>query len=424
MSIAVERPAAEAGARPARVIMRFFGPGNVNRARDIINRVLTYPEPEVERLLAGLGGRLRAQASGCVEVFAEHYEQIRGTVPDGRGAEPVASAACSAPASRWSTPSSRSRSSIRRSSPPCAGRRARGLDSVPDEPAGHRRGPHLVDRLPHRASSTREGMSSSNRREPTAGRSRPPCRTCSTSRVFQRDLATLGVPPNRSGGSSTGSGRRFTRDQLAEAIDEARGDERGLRVPRRDRRHADLGDPGELSASPSPSAAQPRVGDRDLSVLGHRTARHRRPAAGAVHRRRRHATSTTEPSRRSTAAGSSPSCSSIAGGDTIDISLITGECAKNKGMALFPRRIDGRYAMISRIDNENLYYMESDDVGVWDQAQLIQAPKFPWQVMQIGNCGSPIETEEGWLLLTHGVGPMRQYCIGATLARSRRALAA
>ena len=101
--------------------------------------------------------------------------------------------------------------------------------------------------------------------------------------------------------------------------------------------------------------------------------------------------------------------------NTIDISLLTGECAKNKGMALFPRRIRGKYAMISRIDNESLFFMESDDILVWDQARIIEEPKFLWQVMQIGNCGSPIETEAGWLLLTHGVGPMRRYCIGASL---------
>ncbi len=103
------------------------------------------------------------------------------------------------------------------------------------------------------------------------------------------------------------------------------------------------------------------------------------------------------------------------GGDRIDVRLITGKSAQNKGMALFPRRIGGKYAMVSRIDNENLFYMESDDVGVWNEATLLQAPKFPWQVVQIGNCGSPLETEAGWLLITHGVGPMRQYCIGATL---------
>ncbi len=99
----------------------------------------------------------------------------------------------------------------------------------------------------------------------------------------------------------------------------------------------------------------------------------------------------------------------------IDINLITGESARNKGMALFPRRIHGKYAMISRIDNENLYYMESDDILVWDEAREIESPMFLWQVMQIGNCGSPIETKAGWLLLTHGVGAMRRYCIGATL---------
>jgi predicted GH43/DUF377 family glycosyl hydrolase len=110
-----------------------------------------------------------------------------------------------------------------------------------------------------------------------------------------------------------------------------------------------------------------------------------------------------------------PQMMQYSGGETIDINLITGECAMNKGMALFPRRIKDRFAMISRIDNENLYYMESDEVLNWDQAQVIQRPQFPWQVIQLGNCGSPIETEKGWLLMTHGVGPMRQYCIGATL---------
>jgi predicted GH43/DUF377 family glycosyl hydrolase len=99
----------------------------------------------------------------------------------------------------------------------------------------------------------------------------------------------------------------------------------------------------------------------------------------------------------------------------IDIHLLTGRSAQNKGMALFPRPIRGRYAMVARLDNENLYYLESDDVRVWDEARFLYAPQFPWEVMQVGNCGSPLETEAGWLLLTHGVGPMRQYCIGAIL---------
>jgi predicted GH43/DUF377 family glycosyl hydrolase len=94
---------------------------------------------------------------------------------------------------------------------------------------------------------------------------------------------------------------------------------------------------------------------------------------------------------------------------------LNGKSSKNKGMALFPRKIDGRYVMISRIDGENMYLMTSDNVNFWNEATCLQVPSDPWEFIQIGNCGSPIETSEGWLLLTHGVGPMRQYCMGATL---------
>jgi predicted GH43/DUF377 family glycosyl hydrolase len=97
------------------------------------------------------------------------------------------------------------------------------------------------------------------------------------------------------------------------------------------------------------------------------------------------------------------------------MSPLTGAAAKNKGMALFPRRIDGRYAMIARQDNENLYLIYSDDLYSWDGGVAILKPEFPWEFVQIGNCGSPIELDEGWLLLTHGVGPVRKYSIGAVL---------
>lgn len=97
------------------------------------------------------------------------------------------------------------------------------------------------------------------------------------------------------------------------------------------------------------------------------------------------------------------------------ISPLRGTAARNKGMALFPRRIDGRYAMIARQDNENLYLIYSDDLHAWDGGVAILKPQFPWEFVQIGNCGSPIELDEGWLLLTHGVGPVRKYSIGAVL---------
>lgn len=98
-----------------------------------------------------------------------------------------------------------------------------------------------------------------------------------------------------------------------------------------------------------------------------------------------------------------------------NISPIHGEYTQNKGLALFPRKIRGRYAMISRYDGVNNYLMFSDDIHVWHDARKIQEPLYPWEFIQLGNCGSPLETEKGWLLITHGVGPMRRYSLGAVL---------
>ena len=84
-------------------------------------------------------------------------------------------------------------------------------------------------------------------------------------------------------------------------------------------------------------------------------------------------------------------------------------------MALFPKKINNKYAMLSRVDGVNNYIMLSDDIHHWQEAQKIQEPKYSWEFIQIGNCGSPIETEKGWILLTHGVGPMRSYSLGVTL---------
>lgn len=97
------------------------------------------------------------------------------------------------------------------------------------------------------------------------------------------------------------------------------------------------------------------------------------------------------------------------------ISTLNGEAAQNKGMALFPRQIDGKYVMLSRKDRENLHLSISDDVHHWNEVTALHRPTHPWELMHIGNCGSPIETEAGWLVLTHGVGPMRRYVIGAML---------
>jgi predicted GH43/DUF377 family glycosyl hydrolase len=94
---------------------------------------------------------------------------------------------------------------------------------------------------------------------------------------------------------------------------------------------------------------------------------------------------------------------------------LKGTAARNKGMALFPKKIKGRYAMIGRQDNESLYLIHSDDLYSWNEGVALLKPQFPWEFVQIGNCGSPIELDQGWLLLTHGVGPVRRYSIGAAL---------
>ena len=92
-----------------------------------------------------------------------------------------------------------------------------------------------------------------------------------------------------------------------------------------------------------------------------------------------------------------------------------GSGAKNKNLALFPRKVNGNYVMISRIDGVNNFIMFSDKINIWENPRQLQSPKYPWEFTQIGNCGCPIETDKGWLLITHGVGAMRRYCLGASL---------
>ncbi|MBC7125920.1 MAG: glycosidase, partial [Bacteroidales bacterium] len=97
------------------------------------------------------------------------------------------------------------------------------------------------------------------------------------------------------------------------------------------------------------------------------------------------------------------------------ISTLNGPAARNKGMALFPRKVNGSYMMIGRQDNESLYIMKSDNPYFWYDSKPLIKPKYKWEHIQIGNCGSPIEIDEGWLVLTHGVGPIRTYSLGAIL---------
>ena len=100
---------------------------------------------------------------------------------------------------------------------------------------------------------------------------------------------------------------------------------------------------------------------------------------------------------------------------SFDMRAMTGSASGGKGMALFPRKIGGRYTMLGRHDNENVWLLQSDDLTHWEGGDRIITPKQSWEIVQMGNCGSPIEIDEGWLVLTHGVGTVRNYCIGASL---------
>lgn len=100
---------------------------------------------------------------------------------------------------------------------------------------------------------------------------------------------------------------------------------------------------------------------------------------------------------------------------TFDLRPMSGSAARNKGMAIFPRTVGGRYWTLGRQDGENLFIIDSDSPGHWDEGRMLLTPKYSWEMVQIGNCGSPIELDEGWLVLTHGVGAMRKYSIGACL---------
>jgi predicted GH43/DUF377 family glycosyl hydrolase len=100
---------------------------------------------------------------------------------------------------------------------------------------------------------------------------------------------------------------------------------------------------------------------------------------------------------------------------TFRMTTLNGSGAVNKGIALFPRMIDGSFVALARVDNENNYVLRSNNVRFWHEQQLLQAPRSAWELVQLGNCGSPIETEAGWIVITHGVGPLRTYALGALL---------
>jgi len=400
---------------PSRLIARFFCPGDLKRARDIIERVLAFPEEQVEALLADIERVFGDKHPNLVEVFAEHFEQIHAAVPVGRAVSPARRlflGACFTmeyaieSVALFNPSIVPGLAVLHEELPP---RAVRFLMSLRATGEGH-----LSSIVFRTGTIDADGEVRLDPPRPHSQTLKATLPDVFKKSTFLRDLAALGIPHDHVRPILDQLDEAFTRDQLSQAIDAARRDYetsgfletaadalisvtrvnyqlRLLQLPARS--------PTELVIFPFSDIE--RHGVEDLRMV-----RFSEDDGSQII----YGTFTAFSGERVF-----PQLMEFRGKSTIEISLITGECARNKGMALFPRRIRGKYAMISRIDNENLFYMESDDILFWDQARAIQAPKFPWQVMLIGNCGSPIETDKGWLLLTHGVGPMRQYCIGAML---------
>jgi predicted GH43/DUF377 family glycosyl hydrolase len=397
-----------------RVITRFFCPGDIKRTKAIIDRVLAFPESEVEDLLADLEGGFRIQHPDLRAFFADHFEQIRANIPSDimlTRDRQLLLGACftmdyALEAVALFNPSMVP-ALIQEGVQPGA---IRFLMSLRATGEGHLSSIVFRTGIIDETGDVRLDAPGTYSRPLKA--SVPDHFRKST---FRRDLAAMGIPENHFAAILDRLDENFTRTQLGDAIDAVRQNQAtsGFLEETADtlislsRVNYQLHIPHvpqvfrELEIVIFPFSDLERHGIEDLRLVRFTDDDGTQVYFG---------TFTAYDGGRVY-----PKLLEFRGGTTIDISLMTGECAKNKGMALFPERIGGKYAMISRIDNENLYYMESDDVLVWNEAQLLQAPKFPWQVIQLGNCGSPIETEAGWLLITHGVGPMRQYCIGASL---------
>jgi predicted GH43/DUF377 family glycosyl hydrolase len=411
MTVEVKRLPIQLERDSSRVITRFFRVGDEQRVRGILARILTIPEETITTLLTKLEGDYRPLHADIDDIFREHYAAVKHhiTHPDAvSDARARFIGACftmeyAIEAAALFNPSMIQ--AVDQSNVPLGS--VRFLMSLRATGEGHissivfRRG--LIDA---------NGAVSVN---PPGRYSRPARATAPdqfNKQDFMRQLRALDAWTPHAQVVLDRLGDHFTRAELSAAIDDLR---------------KELTVTGELEASNGALLALtqanyeiPLAPDMDISeaVIFPYSGNEQRGIEDLRLVRftdddgseRLYGTYTAYDGARIF-----PQLLDYAVGENVRVHVLTGRSAKNKGMALFPRKIRGRYAMIARLDNENLYYMESDDVHVWDEAQVLCAPKFPWEVVQIGNCGSPLETKAGWLLLTHGVGPMRQYCIGATL---------
>jgi predicted GH43/DUF377 family glycosyl hydrolase len=413
MPILVERLPIALTPDPSRMITRLFFPGDIKRAREIVERALSVPEDEIERLVSELERSFVGRHPDLRVVFAEHYDRIRFDIGVDRStseARRLFIGACFTMEYAIESVALCNPSIVpafRQEGVPPGG--VRFLMSLRATGEGHLSS--IVFRTGVIDAKGEVRLDAPGTYSQSLRATLPDLFRKST---LSRNIVALSVPEKCVQPILDRLGERFTREELSKAIDAVRRESQtsGFLESAADtlisltrlNYQLHLSNPAAQSQSEFvifPFSDIERQGMEDLRLV-HFTENDRSTID--------YGTFTAFNGKRGFSQ-----LMEFHGESSIEVSLITGECARNKGMALFPRRMHGKYAMVARIDNESLYYMESDDILAWDDARKIQAPKFPWQIILIGNCGSPIETDAGWLLLTHGVGPMRRYSIGATL---------
>lgn len=396
----------------SRVVMRPFDPTSGHRAEKIIARVSSLTEPEVERLLAGVMGDFRERHQRTREFFLHRYEQVRGHLLTD---QPISESRRLLIGSYFTQEYALESAALFNPS----------MVWHPDQaglPDGSRR---FVVSLRatgegHISSITfRSGVIDDGGRirmdEPTRFVAAPDLvpNALYDKTLFRRKLAELGVNGVPTDQVVAPLGERFTLPDLEHTIRNVLRHNWSSQREFEPIAHTMLMlakanyeirfDPG-LDVSERiifPSSPTETNGIEDARFVRF---------IGEDGRARYYATYTAYDGRVTL-----PQMLETEDFLHFKVSTLNGPEVRNKGFALFPRLIDGQYAMLSRQDNENIYLMYSDMPHFWHSKELVAKPTYPWEFVQLGNCGSPIETEAGWLVLTHGVGPMRKYALGAFL---------
>jgi predicted GH43/DUF377 family glycosyl hydrolase len=394
-----------------RVITRFFEVGGETRARSVIERVLRLPEPEVQHLLQGVLKGFNSRHRDIEAVFQRHFNEVRRYVPgepDGldRNRKLLIGSYFTMEYSIESAALFNPSMVLHPDQSNLADGEARFIMSLRATGEGH-----LSSIVFRTGTVDRDGRVHFDAPSRFAARLHVKKDRRYEKKLFSLKLTEMGAYSECAQLVLEQVAEFFSYDQLDDAIASMRGREcptplaettENLLWLARSNYHLDF----PKGTDPSEIVIFPTSDNESKGIEDVRLTRFIDDDGGATY----FGTYTAYNGFRIL-----PQLIETTDFTDIQVHTLNGRYVQNKGMALFPRKINGQYYMISRIDGENMYLMRSDNVHFWNECTRLRGPRYPWELVQIGNCGPPIETEAGWILLTHGVGPMRQYCIGASL---------